>query len=181
LASIIKPKKTHYKNYSNPNAIHKNFDDQTGKREKNTSFHSKLDINVSKHEMSTNLISNTYLPHVKTKQTILEYELFKKQRKSIIHFLLFYKYFLGENANINVLYDKKQLHYVVKQKNLENNNGKSEKRLQNKSVLLENKENLHDKINEAIKIQNNPKIEQRPFKSSNKLTKKISSHYNLRT
>ena len=55
------------------------------------------------------------------------------------------------------------------QKNLEKNNGKSEKRLQNNSVLIENKENLHDRINEIIKAQHNQKSDLRPMKSSNKL------------
>ena len=79
-ATLYKPKKTHYKNYSNPNIIPKTFDLQPRRKEKNTSFHSKNE--VSKHDISTNLGQNAYLPHVKAKQTILEYELFKKQKKS---------------------------------------------------------------------------------------------------
>ena len=55
------------------------------------------------------------------------------------------------------------------QKNMEKNNGKSEKRLQNNSVLLENKENLHERINEVVKAQNNQKAYLRPMKSSIKL------------
>ena len=52
-------------------------------REKNVSFHSKNEEVkiIPKHERSTTMIGN-YLPHVKTKQTLIEYELFKKQKKS---------------------------------------------------------------------------------------------------
>lgn len=78
----FKENKTHFKHHSNPNIIHHIFEDKQIRREKNTSFHTKCDQNIKNHVLTNNLIGNTYLPHVKTKQTMIEYELFKKQKKS---------------------------------------------------------------------------------------------------
>ena len=58
------------------------------------------------------------------------------------------------------------MHQAVNQKNSEKINLKSEKKNQNKSVLLENKENVYEKINELIKKQNIQKQEFRPLKPS---------------
>lgn len=71
------------KNSSSPLILAKKYVPNFNKKERNVSFHSKNEeVFIPKHERSTTIIGN-YLPHVKTKQTILEYELFKKQKQSI--------------------------------------------------------------------------------------------------
>lgn len=81
----LNAKKTHYKNFSNPIIVQKSPEEASLKREKNTSFHTRNEQQGNRHDVSTNIAGNTYLPHVKTKQTILEYELFRKQKKSLIY------------------------------------------------------------------------------------------------
>lgn len=92
---ISKPtqaKSYHTKNNSSPNIFANKKNDKDNHREKNISFHMKKEeLNYSKHDVSSNFPYNLYLPHVKTKQNLGEYELFKKQRTSfIINFFFIY-------------------------------------------------------------------------------------------